>query len=535
MGGSLEHHPFSGQVHSAGELLHTHYPDADFHGHRPACLDEPTPFVGSDERSTSTIHPLPPPPPQPEQRNSPSFLYRIAFKQIHKKKTHFFLFSLSFPSFFSTPMVKFADASGVDLVAYVCDSDTPKLQQVLSIMKQQARTKVSWELVPGLAVILGCAKPHMEGLAALSNLVDLPGEGQMASTKAVSVLKKEKEESKEAPATPIPEATTETPEVPETKEMPAEDTMQCGMGEAVVPTPPPAVAAAAPVAVDLKAEENTESATRISIQIEEWQEVRVAVLVGLRPLLMHCIASERALAARRGSRRLIKLAQDTQEAVMKHMRTIDADAPRAEEALLAEQRSYTKLTSPQRRSELHKPQGGPGVVRKQREAGRQHPTAPSRHRAGVVQNLRGAVAQSPSAEAAAAAAGGHASPISKGGRRVGSVGSPARGRKVVPGPAAAETPPAVSAVGARLERGASPRRAHTPQAPSFVPRAQMLKERRRDEAQKAAEGNVFGPAPRQREKLNAAEQQQVVDRLYTRRVAKVEPVQRAASPPRWHR
>ena len=25
MGGSLEHHPFSGQVHSAGELLHTHY------------------------------------------------------------------------------------------------------------------------------------------------------------------------------------------------------------------------------------------------------------------------------------------------------------------------------------------------------------------------------------------------------------------------------------------------------------------------------------------------------------------------------
>jgi len=25
MGGSLEHHPFSGPVHSAGELLHTHY------------------------------------------------------------------------------------------------------------------------------------------------------------------------------------------------------------------------------------------------------------------------------------------------------------------------------------------------------------------------------------------------------------------------------------------------------------------------------------------------------------------------------
>eukprot|EP00661_Eupelagonemidae_sp_cell13_P010269 gene10268-gene634 len=50
MGGSLEHHPFSGPVHSAGELLHTHYrmptpwPPS-------CCLYEPTPFVGSDERT----------------------------------------------------------------------------------------------------------------------------------------------------------------------------------------------------------------------------------------------------------------------------------------------------------------------------------------------------------------------------------------------------------------------------------------------------------------------------------------------------
>lgn len=46
MGGSLEHHPFSGQVHSAGELLHTH--SRMLTSKATVLL---TPFVGSDERS----------------------------------------------------------------------------------------------------------------------------------------------------------------------------------------------------------------------------------------------------------------------------------------------------------------------------------------------------------------------------------------------------------------------------------------------------------------------------------------------------
>jgi len=32
----LERHPFSGQIHSAGELLQTPYADFYFHDHRPA-------------------------------------------------------------------------------------------------------------------------------------------------------------------------------------------------------------------------------------------------------------------------------------------------------------------------------------------------------------------------------------------------------------------------------------------------------------------------------------------------------------------
>ena len=51
MGGSLEHHPFSGQVHSAGELLHTHYRMPLPAAHRPAVWMN-LHFVGSlDERS----------------------------------------------------------------------------------------------------------------------------------------------------------------------------------------------------------------------------------------------------------------------------------------------------------------------------------------------------------------------------------------------------------------------------------------------------------------------------------------------------
>ena len=36
MGSTLQRHPFSGLVASAGELLHTPWRDSDFHGHRPA-------------------------------------------------------------------------------------------------------------------------------------------------------------------------------------------------------------------------------------------------------------------------------------------------------------------------------------------------------------------------------------------------------------------------------------------------------------------------------------------------------------------
>src|SRR5438477_5335881 len=36
MGVTLERHPFSGLVHSAGELLRHSLADSDFHGHRPA-------------------------------------------------------------------------------------------------------------------------------------------------------------------------------------------------------------------------------------------------------------------------------------------------------------------------------------------------------------------------------------------------------------------------------------------------------------------------------------------------------------------
>ena len=36
MGSTLEHHPFSGLVSLAGDLLHTPFADSDFHGNRPA-------------------------------------------------------------------------------------------------------------------------------------------------------------------------------------------------------------------------------------------------------------------------------------------------------------------------------------------------------------------------------------------------------------------------------------------------------------------------------------------------------------------
>jgi len=36
VGRMLERHPFSGQIHSAGELLHPPYADFYFHDHRPA-------------------------------------------------------------------------------------------------------------------------------------------------------------------------------------------------------------------------------------------------------------------------------------------------------------------------------------------------------------------------------------------------------------------------------------------------------------------------------------------------------------------
>ena len=57
IGGSLERHPFSGLVHSAGELLHS-CADFDFHDHRPAVKmnQHPLWFLMSEHFGTLTPH-----------------------------------------------------------------------------------------------------------------------------------------------------------------------------------------------------------------------------------------------------------------------------------------------------------------------------------------------------------------------------------------------------------------------------------------------------------------------------------------------
>ena len=54
IGSSLQRHPFSGLVDSAGELLHT--PSGfQLPWPPPCCLDRPTPFVVSDERLRKSV------------------------------------------------------------------------------------------------------------------------------------------------------------------------------------------------------------------------------------------------------------------------------------------------------------------------------------------------------------------------------------------------------------------------------------------------------------------------------------------------
>nr|TKS02378.1 hypothetical protein D5086_0000163710 [Populus alba] len=50
IGRALQRHPFSGLVDSAGELFTHSLADFDFHDHRPAVFNRPTPFVGSSLR-----------------------------------------------------------------------------------------------------------------------------------------------------------------------------------------------------------------------------------------------------------------------------------------------------------------------------------------------------------------------------------------------------------------------------------------------------------------------------------------------------
>ena len=57
MGTALERHPFSGLVDSAGELLHTLLSGFRLPWPPSCCLDQPTPFMVSDERRFGHLNP----------------------------------------------------------------------------------------------------------------------------------------------------------------------------------------------------------------------------------------------------------------------------------------------------------------------------------------------------------------------------------------------------------------------------------------------------------------------------------------------
>ena len=298
----------------------------------------------------------------------------------------------------------------------------------------------------------------------------------------------------------------------------------------------------------------TEEADRLQIQADEWQSLRVQVLVSLRPFLQHLFHVEKVQKhPTRGDRHLLELALLLQQQVTLHMRTIDDVAVREEKLLQAERKQLLDSNTPtipstaSASSRAPKVQHGTSPRRRGTAASRGSPSwafrqagrARSQHMVAFVDPP--SVPASAQSHEASANGGRHiVSPPSHGSRNgARGVGRPAASRDSATTPpsrdttATAATPPAPTPVPAppSARRSASKDAARSPVHIRLYERAKKsaaaASERDRQAANAAPADAVASPNSA-RGRLDREEQKRVVDRLYTQRVH----VQRRPSPPK---